>query len=86
MIRHDPWTIPDWESAKADRNSTPVQVILRVEQMDGFREWAEALGLRIVAVPVGDDLATFTTTPERPLPQERRWGSTFFGAGLRSGR
>ncbi len=63
MMRHDPWTVPGWETAKADRNCTPVQVILRVEHMNAFREWAKALGLRIVSVPVGDDLATFTTTP-----------------------
>ena len=39
MMRHDPWTIPGWDTAKADRNSTRVQMILRVEQMDASREW-----------------------------------------------
>lgn len=63
----DPWTVPTWEFAKADRDATPVQVILRVEQMDAFRAWVEALGLRIVPVPVDDDLATFTTRQAEAL-------------------
>lgn len=67
MSRPDPWTVPTWESAKVDPEGIPVQVILRVEQMDAFRAWCEACGLRIVPVPVDDDLATFTTRQAEAL-------------------